>query len=206
MYKKIALKDICKIWSGVKLDRLKKTNKILFSDIRYSKITYKVLTFKAIDENGNIDHNEIEEISNFNNNVCKYTIQHKDIVISFSVPVKVFYVRYSDDNIIATSHFAVIRLCDNTITSEYIYNYLENYFGCNRKYLSNTGMRSITIDTIKNIKIPCIPVYKQNEYNKLFAAMKKRIQLYQQLLHLETKKERYIKNKLLQGDIYEKNY
>ncbi|MDY5050044.1 MAG: restriction endonuclease subunit S, partial [Candidatus Mucispirillum faecigallinarum] len=146
MYKNIVLKDICEIWSGVKLGRLKKTNIISFSDI-----TYKVLTFKAIDENGNIDNNEIEEISDINNDVSKYIIKHGDIVVGFSIPVKVFYARYLDSNIIATSHFAVIRLCDNMIIPEYLYNYLENYFRYSKKYISNTGIFAITIDIIKNI-------------------------------------------------------
>lgn len=96
----------------------------------------------------------------------KFLLQINDIIISIKKPYKVFLYTYiPDKNIVIPNNYIVLRgIKTNKFTSLYISYYLE-WIGIDKFIKENTNRfnTELTIEDIKSISIPFIPIEEQNK-------------------------------------------
>ena len=92
-------------------------------------------------------------------------MQINDIVISIKKPHKAFLYTYkSDKNIVIPNNYIVLRGVNNKFSSLYVSYYLE-WIGIDKFIKENTNRfnTELTIEDIKSISIPFIPIKEQNK-------------------------------------------
>jgi restriction endonuclease S subunit len=162
--KKIKLKEIANIRTGLVLSR-KKATKI------DKKIEYKMLSLKSV-KTENIDFENLEFFES--NEILKndYLTKKDDIIIRLREPIIINKIKKNEENLLISSLFAVIRDFSN-IDSDYLYTFLcsKEFKRQINKNISGTAFLSIKTKDLEEVEIvlPDLKTQKKISYlKKLF--------------------------------------
>lgn len=159
------LMQIAEIRTGLVVARKKATS----SPVK----KYKMLTLKSFQDYGYINMDELEEFESIEELSSQYITQIGDVIMRLSYPYTAVYIDKSNEGILISSLFNIIRLRDNnTIKEEFLSLYLnsDHIKKLISKYSIGSAISFIKTSFIKNIKIENIPLDKQEkliQINKL---------------------------------------
>lgn len=165
----ITIKEIGEISSGLVVSRKKA--------IQESEIakTYKQLNLRSINNNGYIDHEELELFSAKEIIDKSYLTQSGDIIVRLTDPFTAVYIDQSDENIVISSNFCVIRNIKKY--NKLFLSYYLNSDNAKKMLFSNTQgsiMKNINMCSIADLELPNISLSKQLILGKLVDAQTKK--------------------------------
>jgi restriction endonuclease S subunit len=180
------LGDIAEIKTGLVLSRKKAT-------IEYNiQATYKLLTLKNIDEDGNFNDEPFEEFHSNENLDPHYFTVEGDVLIRLSHPNTAVYVGKQQAGLLVPSYFAIIKVEHDKFLPEYIAWYLNSDIVKRELERSQTGTRipNTNQNVLKMIPVASIPLSKQKLIVELFRLHLREKSLYQKLIE---EKEQWMK-------------
>lgn len=173
----VTLSDIAVVKTGVVLPRkqAKTQNEVI--------ATYKQLNLKAINSNGSICVDELEEFLANEKLRAEYLTQPKDIIVRLTMPYTAVLIDNSCKGLVIPSHFVVIRAEEEKILPEYLYWLLNTD---KIKSMVYKNISSNTIGTIKpsfyaNLKIEMLSIEQQRKIGELNLLAKKELYLLERL-------------------------
>lgn len=173
----VTLSDIAVVKTGVVLPRkqAKTQNEVI--------ATYKQLNLKAINSNGSICVDELEEFLANEKLRAEYLTQPKDIIVRLTMPYTAVLIDNSCKGLVIPSHFVVIRVEEEKILPEYLYWLLNTD---KIKSMVYKNISSNTIGTIKpsfyaNLKIEMLSIEQQRKIGELNLLAKKELYLLERL-------------------------
>ena len=173
----VTLSDIAVVKTGVVLPRkqAKTQNEVI--------ATYKQLNLKAINSNGSICVDELEEFLANEKLRAEYLTQPKDIIVRLTMPYTAVLIDNSCKGLVIPSHFVVIRAEEEKILPEYLYWLLNTD---KIKSMVYKNISSNTIGTIKpsfyaNLKIEMLSIEQQRKIGELNLLAKKELFLLERL-------------------------
>lgn len=163
-----------------------------------SNQNYKLLTLKSVNMS-NINMKEFDTITTKDKIDQSYLLQKNDIVMKIAKPYTAAIVKFTENNVIATSNFVIIRAKEDIINPEYLAIYLntEQTKKQLHKLIEGSVLQTIRIPSLKQIKIK-LPKNKQQEqeYIKLINTLAEKRQLRQEQVQLEDEIIEYYLNKI----------
>lgn len=165
---------------------------------------FKQIKLKDVTKDGNINYEELESFNSDKVNE-KYILKKNDIILKAKSGDNTAALITEDvENIVATSHFIVIRVNDeNEINPEYLAMYLnseyaQNYF---KSYREGTSIPIIKLKTLENLPVKKIDITKQKELAKIYRLLNEEKVTMQKLIETREKQfKAYLKNELQKGD------
>ncbi|WP_455644805.1 hypothetical protein [Methanosphaera sp.] len=135
----------------------------------------------------------------------KYFLHENDIIIKTQQPNTIHYNQgktKTDTTGIISSGYAIIRLDPDSYDQyhpDYIYQALKSPYVANQIRKASSGTRSIlSINNLKEIKIPILPLDKQDEYTHLIELIDDKIINLSKLITEEQKLKNTILTKMLE--------
>ena len=129
----------------------------------------------------------------------KYILTKDDIVISLKKPYKASYLSYElKEEVYVPNNFVILRGISKKYNYLFITNYL-NIIGIENLCLNKPETADLTIDDIKNIKLPNISIEKQESVIKLLNLINERSLTYKKIIDNDEIILQYIMNDIL-GD------
>lgn len=187
------LKDIGKLSTGLVTTRKKASIK--------SEVVrrYKLLSLNAVDENGIIYRDKLEEFESVEELDDQYFTKEGDILVRLNKPFTSIYIDGSNEGIIIPSYFIKIRIEDENFKPEYISWFL-NSEKVKRIFLSiqsGTLVPSINQKIVREIDIPIKTIEKQREILELYNLYIKELELMEKLIEERKKQFKGATEKLL---------
>jgi restriction endonuclease S subunit len=185
------LKDIAKLSSG-------------FQGKTSEGESFKQIKLRDVTKNGNINYQELESFNSDKVNE-KYLLKKNDIILKAKSGDNTAALINEDvEDIVATSHFIVIRVKDeNELDPEYLAMYLnseyaQNYF---KSYREGTTIPIIKLKTLENLPVKKLDIEKQKELAKIYRLLNEEKETMQKLIETREKQfKAYLKNELEKGD------
>ncbi len=171
------LNDISTIRTGLVLARKQST-------MPDSGIMYKVLTLSSIDSSGNIIDGNVVDFCASSQISSEYISQLGDVLVRLSFPYISTTIDSQHTGIIIPSHFAIVRITDQSILPQYLQIVLNHKLSqpSLQKYSSGTAIKVISNALLRDISINVIPLSRQQSIVNLHNAMQLKI-LLQQLIY-----------------------
>jgi len=127
---------------------------------------YKVVQVKDIDSNGEINFNSLTPVDASSIKTDAF-LKTGDILLSTrgteSSGLKVGIYHGTEQNIIATSSFYILRIKDKKISSKYLLYYLNSFYGQRslKSLMSGATVQTISKKDLSDLRIPIPPTEKQ---------------------------------------------
>lgn len=179
--------DIADVGSGLVVSRKKA--------IHQSEViqTYKQLNLMAVNKNGYIAFDELEDLP-VKDNIDNNNLTHKgDIVVRLTAPFTAVYITEEFENIVISSNFCVVR-CRENYCGEYLSYYI-NSDTARKAIFSNlqgTIMKNINISAIAELEVPDISIAKQITLGKLMSVQTEKLIVLEKLKDLQIKLQKVL--------------
>lgn len=125
---------------------------------------YKYLTLSDI-QNGQIS-TELEYLSEMDDNLLKYCVKNNSLIVSkIGIPVKTAIASVPDNvSILATGNLYNIELDESKVNPYYIKAFLDSSVGSDslKSICVGAAMPNISIESLKKMIIPLLPIEEQN--------------------------------------------
>ena len=188
------IKKIFKLkpFKGVRIERDSKSDVIEAYIISVSDVENCVINYHRNEkENIRMDIRE------------KYFLREGDIIIGNIPSNTTCHVGYfsstSDDKVIVTKNFIVLRECSDNYIPEFIAEYLE-MFGIKELYNNKKTKDALVVEDIEEIDIPDISIEKQKELMDLIKPINQRNRLYNELIRNDTLIKEYMMNEVINNE------
>nr|WP_288305687.1 restriction endonuclease subunit S [uncultured Romboutsia sp.] len=151
---------------------------------------YRIIKLKDVTKDGVVNYNEL---ANFNSEKVneKYILKNNDIIIKAkSGDNTAAIINTDEENVVAASHYIVIRVKDTSIIDpEYLVMYLnsdyvQNYFEIHRE---GSAIPIIKMKTLEDLQIKVIDIEKQKELAKIYRLLNEEKITMQQLIEAREK-------------------
>ncbi len=179
--------DIANVGSGLVVSRKKAMHQSEVIKI------YKQLNLMAVNKNGYIDFDELEDLPvkdyiDYNN------LTHKgDIVVRLTAPFTAVYITEKFENIVISSNFCVVR-CKENYCNEFL-SYFINSDKARKAIFSNLQgsiMKNINISAITELEVPDISIAKQIALGKLMSVQTEKLIVLEKLKELQIKLQKVL--------------
>jgi len=183
--KKIELEKAAEISSGLVVQRFTNRKGLKVEDEPAAKKLYYYTTLKSVEDN-KIDLSLLERVELEKEVKPNYLLRKGDIIMKLSSPFSAARVDFECENLLVSSHFAVIRVKDN-FDPKYLSFILNGRYVRNQlNRLVEGGMLSIIkISYLKKVKIRFRNKDEQQKYGKLLSLLLRRNELKKRELELE---------------------
>ena len=115
----------------------------------------------------------------------QFITRENDIVMRLFVPLCPVLMTMDYSDLVVPSQFAIVRIKERIVLPEFLWLYLsqKSVLGEITVAEGNHTIRSIRISTLSNIRIPMVPLKRQEEIISFARVHRNRKTLYQSLLH-----------------------
>lgn len=173
------LSTIATLQSGIVLSRKKTT-------VENGAFEYKRLNLRAVNETGYVVSSELEMFYTEDMLAPSQLTQCGDIVIRLFAPLFPTVITEADAGLVVPSQLALIRPRSEAVLPTYLQMCLSRQSVIEALLSRESGVhRSITVKAISDLKIPLIPMPKQQKIVRIYELSKQRSQLYQKLIEQE---------------------
>ena len=178
------LSELVKINSGLIISREKTPNN--------NRNQYRVLNYKCINENGEINLKALDILDLIKNIDDKFITKENDIIVKMVYPFKAILIGKQEKDLIITSNFCKIT-CLNEILPEYLVACLnsEKIDRVLKIESKNQTINQISIKDLEKVEIELHDIENQKRIANIYMNFLKRIQLTKTILE---KEQRIIKN------------
>ncbi len=144
---------------------------------------YRQLNLKAINENGYIEADCLEEFHANEGLRAEYLTQPKDIIVRLTTPYTAVLIDDEYAGIVIPSHFVVIRTIDKRLLPEYLYWLLnsERIKSIMLQNISSTMIGTVKPSNYANLSIDLLSLNEQRQIAKLNRLAKRESFLLKQL-------------------------
>lgn len=152
--------------------------------------SYKYLMLKNI-QNGIVD-DQLPSLNEINQSNIKYCLKDGDLVISKNSPFKIARISIEEGtHILANGNLYIIELDSTKINPTYVEFYLQSDMGIAQleRLAKGTAIKNISIQDLKNVKIPHISVAKQNEISDRYIQLKNELRTIERQAEIVRKKQ-----------------
>lgn len=162
--------------------------------------TYKLLTLKALGENGKIDKTYLEEIRTVKPLESIYLTQKGDTIIRMSEPNTAIFIE--EDNIAIPALFMRIRPFSEEILPQYLTIYLNTEQVRNQFKVMREGssLKTIKSNVLANCPVKILSKKQQLKLIELYKIHQEEVALFEQLKNLKEQMYFCNQNKLLVGE------
>ncbi|CEP90230.1 EcoKI restriction-modification system protein HsdS [[Clostridium] sordellii] len=165
---------------------------------------FRQIKLKDLTSYENIKYEELESFNSEKVNE-KYLLKKNDIILKAkSGDNTAALINEEVENVVATSHFIVIRVKDeNEIDPKYLAMYLnseyaQNYFKSHRE---GTTIPIIKLKTLENLPVKKLDIEKQRDLAKIYGLLNEEKETMQKLIEIREKQFKvYLKNELEKWD------
>lgn len=181
------VKDVAEISSGLVVSRKKAIHR---SELLKE---YKQLNLRAINKNGFIELNELENFLAKEIIDKNYLTQEGDIIVRLTDPFTAVYITKKYEDFVVSSNFCIIR-CKKEYDSKFLAYYLNSDKTKKILYSDTKGsiIKNISVESISKINVPTLDFDKQVIFGKLFVAQTQKIILLDKIKELEEKRKKAI--------------
>jgi restriction endonuclease S subunit len=194
MTKNVELRNIAEIRVGLVTNRKKSAKQ------DKSVKTYKLLTLKSFNVNGRFNKNNLEDFYSNEDLDNKYLTKKGDIIIRLSHPNTAIIIDETNEGLLISSLFVVIRLNNDIINPAFLCIYL-NSDEVSRYYQKGqvgiSKIRIIKTSYISKIKVPLVSLEKQKEIIEINNIFENNIELLESLTDKKKTYKKGLINKLL---------
>lgn len=189
------ISEIANIQSGLVLSR-----KAAKKDTQ--SYPYKRLTLRSVTENCLLDTSSFETYEACEPIENQFFTKENDIIIRLFAPICTTLITKENEGLVVPSQLAIIRLKEDC---SYLPGYISTYLSDERnseKLIEDAGMASQKIINIRNIadlKIPCLPIKKQNLICNITSEHLNLISLYKEIIQQETLRTKAIIKDVIGG-------
>lgn len=181
------VKDVAEISSGLVVSRKKAIHR---SELLKE---YKQLNLRAINKNGFLELNELENFLAKEIIDKNYLTQEGDIIVRLTDPFTAVYITKKYEDFVVSSNFCIIR-CKKEYDSKFLAYYLNSDKTKKILYSDTKGsiIKNISVESISKINVPTLDFDKQVIFGKLFVAQTQKIILLDKIKKLEEKRKKAI--------------
>ena len=181
------VKDVAEISSGLVVSRKKAIHR---SELLKE---YKQLNLRAINKNGFLELNELENFLAKEIIDKNYLTQEGDIIVRLTDPFTAVYITKKYEDFVVSSNFCIIR-CKKEYDSKFLAYYLNSDKTKKILYSDTKGsiIKNISVESISKINVPTLDFDKQVIFGKLFVAQTQKIILLDKIKELEEKRKKAI--------------
>ena len=189
------ISEIANIQSGLVLSRKA-------ADKDTQTYTYKRLTLRSVTEDCLLDTSSFEIYEACEPIENQFLTKENDIIIRLFAPVCTTLITKENEGLVVPSQLAIIRLKEDSL---YLPGYISTYLSDERnlgKLIEDAGMASQKIINIKNVadvRIPCLPIEKQNIISNITSEHLNLISLYKEIIQQETLRTKAIIKDIIGG-------
>lgn len=187
------LKNIASVKTGLVLSRKRADSK------KNAVIHYKQINLRAINSDGQVNFDELENYYADEKLSNDYITQENDIIVKLIEPFTAVYINKQLEGLLIPSHYCIIKDVNKKFIPKFIYFYLNSQAVVKELYnsLQGTVIKNIRPSTLQKLNIAEIPLEEQQNIVKLLDLQEQKLLLLKKLQQQETLKQTYITNKLL---------
>ncbi len=177
------LSEIAEIQSGLVLSRKEA------AAAKEAARLYSRLNIRSLNENGTIDHSQLEKFPSKTILDSTVLTHANDIVLKLFTPLNPTLIRLEDEGLVIPSQLAVIRVFEKKVLPSYLCYWLSTPEAADI-ILFHEGwqsQRSIRIATLAELEVPIPSLKTQKTISDIASLQKKRQNLYHALMEEEEK-------------------
>ena len=189
------LSEIAYLQSGLVLNR-KEAN-----TSKETVKTYHRLNLRSLNEDGTIDHAQLDVFYSKAVIDSNMLTHENDIVLKLFVPMNPTLILSEDEGLVIPSQLAVVRVRDNRILPSFLCYWLSTPRAMEFILLHEgwQSQRAIKISVMEDVDVPILPLEKQKMISETVSLQKKRNNLYRMLMEEENKRTSLIIQQAIGG-------
>lgn len=187
------LNSFASVKTGLVLSRKRADSK------KNAVIHYKQINLRAIDSDGQVNFDELENYYADEKLSNDYITQQNDIIVKLIEPFTAVYINKQLEGLLVPSHYCIIKDVNKKFIPKFIYFCLNSQAVVKEFFnsLQGTVIKNIRPSTLQELKIAEISIKEQQNIVKFLDLQQQKLLLLKKLQQQEKLKQIYITNKLL---------
>lgn len=168
----------------------------------YKSHRYSILNLQAIDDFGNIDHDELEEFVSYEALDDQYLTKEGMILVRVNYPYTCAYIDQHNEGLVIPSYFIILDEVKNSYDAIFLSWFLNSRKVKHEftKMQSGTLVPNINQKILSDIELPNYSLKEQKELTKLYKLMMQERKLYERLIKEKEKYYQAIESKIFEEE------